>query len=674
MTWYCMKALFLLLLCGFFPLFVFAQQPATVDTLEGALPEIEIEAARASETEATAPFAVSVLARSPEELTLTPGTSLDEVLGTLPGVWINDRGHYALGERLSIRGMGWRAQFGVRGVQVLLDGLPLTMPDGQAILDIVDPAFIQRAEVVRGPASLFWGNGSGGVLFLSTDAAGESGGRARAMAGSYGELAEALQVSVNVGRHRFHGYVSNIGKKGYRAHSDGRFSRSAVHGTFDLGPLTSLSVTAAAALQEARNPGSLSREQIEADPRAAHPPFVETEAGKESQQVQLGATLLRQTSVGVLSTTAYGLIRDLNNPLTFAYVRLYRQASGARLSFQNETAPIAWGVGADVGAMWDDRDRWNNVGGEPGEERIEDQQETVTSTAAFAYVAPQWGALRLRLGARADRIHFTLDDNLQLEGIDASGDRTFSAISPAVGLSYEFPSVLFFASYSTAFETPTTTELTGEGRPGLDPELQPERTRGFEVGARGTAPDVRLDFDVALFYLRIRDRLMPFQTEEGGDQVFYRSAGESNHRGLEAAASWRFMPDWELGLTYTAGRLVFQGGDLDGNRIPGVPDQRLYAHLQAERQGLWARLGVEAVSAYFADDANEAENDSYALLDAHLGHAGIGVGEARLQPFLKVSNLLDTRYNGSVIINAFGGRYFEPAPGRTVQVGLNLAL
>ena len=669
-----MKSFFLVLLGCFAPLVALAQQPAAVDTLEGALPEIEIEAVRLSETEGSAPFAVSVLARSPEELALTPGTSLEEVLEELPGVWINNRGHYALGERLSIRGMGWRAAFGVRGVQVLLDGLPLTMPDGQAILDIVDPAFVQRAELVRGPASLFWGNGSGGVLFLSTDAGAASGVRARLMGGSYGLRQIAAQASGQAGRHRFDGYVSNTAQEGYRAHSDGRFTRGALHGTFDLGPLTSLSVTAAAALQDAQNPGQLTSDQIAEDPRAADPRTIPTQAGKESQQAQLGATLLRQTSVGVLSATAHGLVRDLNNPLTFAYIKLYRQAGGLRLAFQNESAPLAWGVGADVGTMYDDRDRWNNNEGEPGDERIEDQYETVTSTSAFAYVAPQWGALRLRLGARADRIAFTLDDELQLEGIDASGSRTFSAISPAVGLSYELPSVLLFASYSTAFATPTTTELTGDGRPGLDPELQPERTRGFEFGARGVVPDVRLEFDVALFYLRIRDRLIPFQTEEGGDQVFYRPAGESDHRGLELAASWRFVPEVMLSLTYTASRFVFQDEELEGNRIPGVPDQRIYAYLQAERRGLWGRLGVEAVSAYFTDDANEAENEGYALLDVQLGHQGVRLGAARFLPFLKVSNLLDVRYNGSVIVNAFGGRYFEPAPGRTVQAGLNVAL
>ena len=123
--------------------------------------------------------------------------------------------------------------------------------------------------------------------------------------------------------------------------------------------------------------------------------------------------------------------------------------------------------------MWDDRDRWGNEGGERGE-RLQDQQEEVTNASAFAYVAPAWGPLRLRLGARADRVRFALDDDLRLGGVDASGDRTFSAVSPAVGLSYALSNALLFASYSTAFETPTTTEIVN--RPdgtGFNPRRRP---------------------------------------------------------------------------------------------------------------------------------------------------------------------------------------------------------
>ena len=49
--------------------------------------------------------------------------------------------------------------FGVRGIQVMLNGIPLTSPDGQTILEVIDPNMIRSAEIIRGPNAVFWGNG-----------------------------------------------------------------------------------------------------------------------------------------------------------------------------------------------------------------------------------------------------------------------------------------------------------------------------------------------------------------------------------------------------------------------------------------------------------------------------------------------------------------------------------
>jgi len=96
--------------------------------------------------------------------------------------------------------------------------------------------------------------------------------------------------------------------------------------------------------------------------------------------------------------------------------------------------------------------------------------------------------------------------------------------------------------------------------------------------------------------------------------------------------------------------------------------------VQAERDGWWGRASTELVPEYDVNNANTATAPGYALLNLELGHRGIDVGTARLQPFASVNNLLDEQYAGSVVINAFGGRYYEPAPGITYSVGLNVEL
>lgn len=651
-----------------------AGQDRGADTLSVDLPEITVDAVRGTETMATAPFAVGLVARDPERLTYEPALTLDAVLRPLPGLWINDRGHFAVGERLAVRGMGARAAFGVRGVQVVLDGVPLTMPDGQAMLEIVEPSVLRRAELVRSPASLYWGNGSGGVLFLSSGAGAEAARlRVRGLAGSYGQRQGLVEARAPIGRHQLHGYLSSYGQEGYRAYSQGTRTRSGLLGRFVLGDRTVLRTVLATATQVTEHPGSLTRSQMEENPRIARPGFPETLAGKESAQVQGGAHLEHATGPGLLSLTLYGTHRDLENPLPFAYIRLGRAVGGVRAAAQDVDGRLQWGVGIEAAGQRDDRQNWENEAGEPGAELLVDQIESVQTTAGFGFVrAAVTPILQLTAGLRGDRMDFSVDDRLVSDG-DDSGERLFTAWSPSVGLSYRIGTLVAFANYNTAFETPTTTELVN--RPdrtgGLNPELRPQTMRGVEGGVRGyVTPDLQVD--LAVFRLSLDDRLVSFQNEAGRD--FYRNSGENRHVGVEAALGWTPRRQVELSASYTGGRFVFLDEALEGNRLPGVPDHRLYAGLEVRPGAFWGRADVEAVSAYYVNDTNTEENEAYAVVDLWLGHRGLEIGGVRVQPFGAVRNLFDRSYSGSIVINAAGGRFYEPAPGRSIVVGLQASL
>lgn len=510
------------------------------DSTVVVLPDVEIEAVRGSSTGATAPFAVSLLTRDADDVAMSAGLSLSSTLATLPGVRISDRGHYALGERVVVRGMGWRSAFGVRGVQVLLDGVPLTLPDGQAVLDIVDPAFISRAEAVRGPSSTFWGNGSGGVLVLSTDAFRDSSFvRGRIVGASHGVRHISGEGAARIGVHRIHGFASTVHSDGFRDHSRGGFTRAGINGSIGISPRAHLRISAAAATQDVESPGGLTRTQYEADPQLADPRNVAANAGKESTQAQISATLDLDTRLGSVTLVTYGISRTLDNPLSFAYIDLNRLAGGARAQLQHRTGPISYGVGVDFGFQSDDRRNRNNVAGAPGAERSLDQRERVRNVSAFGNAGlALGGGLSVAGGLRADDVRFVLDDGLSSDG-DQSGERSFSAVSPSLGVSYSFAShnasALLFANVSTAFETPTTTELVNQpdGGAGLNAQVSAQRTRGLEVGARGVTNGAHVD--IAVFRLDVSDRLVPFQDESG--RTFYLNAGGGVHRGIEFAVS-----------------------------------------------------------------------------------------------------------------------------------------
>lgn len=642
------------------------------DTLEMTLPEITVDAVRETETTATAPYALSVEIREPEAISYQPALSLDAVLRTIPGVWVNDRGHFALGERITVRGMGARAAFGVRGVQVLLDGIPLTMPDGQAVLDVVEPAVLRRIEMLRSPASLYWGNGSGGVLVLSSNARAEPLLRGRALAGAYGQRQVLLEGATFFDDHQIHAWASSQSQDGYRDYSEGIRNRGGIIGRFQLSERTDLRAVGAAAFQDTENPSSLTREQMDDDPTMARPDFVETSSGKVSTQGQLGATVDHDAALANLTLTAYGIRRSLENPLPFGFVDLQRTAGGLRAGARDEIGPLQWGVGADASIQHDVRKNYDNVDGERGEERTLDQIEDVTAEGAFAYGRVEVVTdLHATAGLRYSHVRFEMEDRL-LDNDDQSGSRTFDAWSPMAGLSYQLPGVLLFANYGTAFETPTTTELVN--RPdmtgGFNPELEPQLSRGVEVGARG-ALGAQLFFDAVAFYMDVDGRLISFENELGRE--YFRDAGSNTHKGIEAALEWLAGSGIEVQLSYSGSRFVFEDDELDGNLLPGVPEHRLAAAVELHRGGFWGRLESEAVSEYYVNDANTDVADGYVVFDLSLGHRGVAVGGARAQPLLTVRNVLDAQYSGSVVVNAFGGRYYEPSPGRAVLAGIEFS-
>ncbi|MEX0821674.1 MAG: TonB-dependent receptor [Rhodothermales bacterium] len=642
------------------------------DTLEVVLPELTVDAVRETESTASAPFALGIDVRSPEELDFEPALALERVLRSLPGIWINDRGHFAVGERISVRGTGARAAFGVRGIQVLLDGIPLTMPDGQAALDVVESSLVRRTELLRSPASLFWGNGSGGVLFLSTAVRpAQPNVRARLLGGSFGQRQVLLEGAVPIGAHDVRVYASNLRQEGYRAYSEGTQRRVGAMGRFRIGDAARLRTMAALATQDTESPSSLTREQMADDPTQARQAFVDNRAGKQSLHAQAGATLDRESGFGTASLTAYGVRRLVENPLPFGFIDLDRTAGGVRTALRGEEGRIQWGVGADGAVQHDINKNFDIDFGEPGDEVELDQTEDVLSAGAFVYggyeLAP---SLNATAGMRFSRVRFEMDDDLLANG-DQSGGRTFSAWSPTVGLSYRQRGVLLFANYGTAFETPTTTELVN--RPdmtgGFNPEIDAKISRGVEVGARGAVGSSLL-VDVAVYTMNVKGRLGSFENELG--RQYFRNVGENTHRGLEAMLSWYPAASWQIDASYTGSRFEFDEDELSGNLIPGIPEHRLFGAVRTNRSGLWARVEGEVVSEYFVNDANTDVNDGYAVFDLSLGHRGIAFGSVQVAPFATLKNALDKQYAGSVVINAFGGRYYEPAPGRAILAGVQL--
>ncbi|WP_164682697.1 TonB-dependent receptor family protein [Cyclonatronum proteinivorum] len=658
---------------------------ALSDTLRVELEDVRIEAARLTETSAEAPFAVTAI-RIPEERRLTsPGLVLTEPLRGIPGLWVNDRNNFAVGERISIRGMGWRAAFGVRGIHILMDGVPLTMPDGQSIMTLIDPAFIRDVEVVRGPVSSFWGNAGGGALLMSTANFGtEPHVRARVSAGSFGYNKQDVEAGFEAGGNRYMIYGSRLWQEGFRDHSRFEAWRFGGHADITLDARSRLRLTAAVLESPVSdNPGALTADEASDTPDLAAPNNLAQNARKITRHGQFGARYRLLLDQGDLEVQTWGLARKLQNPLAFAWIQVDRLAGGLRSTLQQEYQDFSFGVGFDASIQSDSRRNWVNEAREGGDQGplTLDQQEDVYSLAAFSRVKVPFGDFAFTAGLRADWFDFRNNDRFMQDGDDASGSRSFGALSPMAGISYQYGSWFSYLNFTTGFETPTTTELVN--RPdmtgGFNPDLNPERTIALELGTRAGLDRFNLTLDAAVFTMYVDDVLQPFEAEN--ERRYFRNVGATRHNGFEIFAEWMpvrlltFQAGYSFSdLTFDSDALEQAGEGLKGNQLPGIPRHRLSGFAEVRQGGLMMRLEGEYSGSYYVNSINTAENDAYAVFNLNASWIALPLGErTRVTPFFQLNNLFDERYNGSVIINGFGGRFYEPSPGRNWQAGINVS-
>jgi iron complex outermembrane receptor protein len=642
-------------------------------------------AARSPQELLETPLSVSVVTR--EELRARPASDLAEALDLVPGVFAQSSRNYAQDNRISIRGFGARAQFGVRGIKILVDGIPTTLADGQSELDSIDLAFVERIEVVRGLASSLYGGGAGGIISIQTLApTPEPRVSLRTLVGSDHLFRNQGTATGTLGGVGYVVGVSHTRYSGYREHARAEQLNllTKLTTTLDDGTGLELSFSNVSA-PEAQDPGGLTRSQVRDDREQARTRNRTLQAGERLDQQKVGLRVRRPFGPErSLTATGYWLDRDFRNalPILPAFgsgrIRFNRTAFGGSLVWDQRWRALHFTGGVDADAQRDHRRRFDNVGGAYGPKRL-DQSERVRAIGGFGQLDVELGGgLRLIGGARYDWTELSIGD--RLVNVPSNSTRIrWRELSPRIGLHFSRSRALqLYANWATAFRVPTTTELDAVGG-GLDERIDPERSAGFEAGAKGLVGE-RLFYDVALFDLRVRDALIPF--EVGGD-TFFRNAGEVRRRGVELALSALLHPRVTLRASYTYADYRYHDYDfvdvsgmsveeLDGKREPNVPRHLVGAELRYEHPtGVYAVLALRHFSDLEANDENSAESAGATTSDLRVGSVWRR-GSLEILPFAGVRNWSGAEFDGSLRPNATGGRYHEPAPETELYAGVEL--
>lgn len=648
------------------------------------LTPVRVTALGGSLAPARVPYAVTVVVPADAARVRAP-LALDDALRGVPGLAVDNRYNIALGERITIRGFGARTQFGVRGVHVDVDGVPATMPDGQTTLSHVDPASIGSSEVLRGPASSLYGNAAGGVVRLTTVSPLQLGNdlRLSSSIAERGTVTTRASVSGVAGGWGGEARASSLDYRGFRVHSDARDLRGGAQ-LVRAGARDTVRLTLATVDYDADNPGGLTDSASVAAPHTASATNLRYRTGEKGSHRQAGIAWRRSLAGWSLDASGWGLGRHLVNPIPFRIIDLNRRAAGARIAIDRGRSDdrIAVGAGVEHGSQWDDRRSFENRDGVRGAVAL-DQNERVASNGAFVRAAVAVTPVISALASlRGDRVAFRVDDDLvTATDPDDGGSRTMSALSPSVGVAWTPTTrVSTYANVSTAFETPTTTELANRpnGAGGMNPDLAPQHVVATEVGARATLGSLG-SATLALFDARIRDALVPFEVPAAPGRQFYRNASRARQRGVEASASALIQP-WALArvaATLVDARFAASdsaAGLVSGRRIPGVAPFRADLSLTAGAGGpVRSELLATVQSRTPADDANIAWAPGFTVVDVTAALAPRGIGAVSLSAAASLSNIFNRRYDTSVVPNAARGRFFEPGPGRTLTVTVEVS-
>ncbi|MEA3245699.1 MAG: TonB-dependent receptor, partial [Gemmatimonadota bacterium] len=642
---------------------------ARVDSAR-TLGQVRVTVTRTEQAAERAPWAVDVIGR--DAITRAQATvGIDEALNNVPGVIVSNRYNASVDQRLSIRGAGARANFGIRGVKILLDGVPQSLPDGQNQLTNVDLADVSRVEVLRGSASSLYGNGSGGVIAFETDRSAPDpfSATARVTGGSFGLSKVQGRAAGRTDRATTSLSVSRTRNVGFRMY-DTSEARQAM-GTLDfaLAPGRTLEVRANYAESPvARNPGALTAAEYAKNPDSASATNIARGANKALSQSQFSARLHGSGSGRDWSLVGYVQRRFVDNPLATSPPGAPSGAAGAAIgtlstlnrwvtggradaSWRATVAgrPVTFNAGGDVERSFDIRRNRRVTGGVPktaADTVFLDQGESVVAVGPFvsSQVSPL-EPLTISAGVRQDWVTFRATDNFLADGTNNSGQRTMSALSHHLGASWVFsPALSAYANVAFAFETPTTTELSARpgGLGGFNPDLGPQRIHTVEGGVRGDFASGRVRYTLTAYEATYADAITQYLETNG--RAYFRNAGSTRNRGVEAGltasvASWL---DASLAWTesryrftrYLAPRTATVTDTLDGKRVAGVPDRFVRSALRA-RRGTWS-LDVEHTwsGAIYGDDRNSVlvQSWGWGVMNVRAGWDGT-VGGVRVSPF-----------------------------------------
>ena len=689
---------------------------AYAETTEYQLPIITVQAVHTdSELLSTSASIQKVQAATVQN---NANVNLSEVLQGVAGLQINNRENYAQDLQISMRGFGARSTFGVRGIRMYVDGIPATMPDGQGQSSNIDLNSLDHIEVLTGPFSSLYGNSSGGtILAESKEGQGKDSIQVGLNAGSHHKQQANIQLQGGSEQANQPAYVissSYFDTDGFRDHSAAQKVLNNAKLTWNLEDGSKINWVMNRVDIDADDPQGLKHEQWKANPKQVNDSKNTYNVRKEIEQTQTGLTWTKPLNdqqelysmfyLGNRQVVQYQSIPKCGiNKVTGECIpnssQLNPRHAGGVIDFDRDYygADFRWTgkevlpnttlvAGVALDRMVEDRKGYENYDdtGRYGVKGDLRRNENNTLWNLDPYVQASWQFLptwHLDTGLRYSNVHYESDDHYIVAGNgDDSGSTDYQKLLPSVALGWEIlPELYAYASYGKGFETPTFTEMAYPtlATSGINFDLKPASSDTYELGLK--SQNAFGMFTLAVFNTVTKNDIVPDDANAGRNT--FRNAEQTLRQGAELAWQHQLWQDLKLSASYSYLDATF---DADiaatttkpliekGTYIPGIAKNQAFTRIAWQpKQGFQAGLEARYMDKIYVDDINSDTAPSYTVVAANVGYLWVN-RDWKVNSYARVDNLFDRNYVGSVIVNDGNSRFFEPADGRNLSVGMSV--
>jgi len=621
---------------------------------------------------------------------------LSESLIRVPGITAQNRTQQAQDPQISSRGFGSRSAFGVRGIRIYVDGIPLTMPDGQGQPGVVDLSSIKSIEVMRGPFSSLYGNSSGGVIqMLTKDAPATPTLNATTMIGSYDTKRNVLEATGQSEGVEYMLNISNFESDGYRDHSRSDKQMGTAKFKFHISDDTKLTTLVNWFEQDAQDPLGLTRSNVQTDRRGNVQAAINANTRVSRSHTQVGFNLEHMINesnkisfIPYVGTRSNSQILPINALGTNARTsEIQRSFYGTDLRWDNNgfifDKAYNISLGVNYGKSEDNRlDINTQLAGAPA--NVLNRDEKNISTNFDRYIQGKLAAtdsVDIHAGIRRTKVNLEVKDNFITGFGDNSGSVSYNRTNPVIGAIWKVtPTFNLYANYGRGFETPTFVEAaynsaTSGATPNLS--LKPSTSENFEIGTKAYLTD-NTRANLTLYYIKTDDEIVVSQIDAANRSIF-TNANKSIRKGVELSLDSSFDNNIATYFAYTLLDAKFDsafnsanGLIQSGNRIPGTYSNQLYGEVSWKYAplGFYTALEARYNSKVYVNDINTDSASSYTIYNIRAGFQQT-LNNWAFKEFLRIENLTDKEYIGSVRINDANSRFFEPSAERNYLLGLS---